>query len=222
MFVKELWRYPVKSMAGERLEHVQLDKLGFAGDRKVLVVDSRGHVATSRTFPELLGLKAVLGPENQPLINGYPWNSPDALALVHKAVNRNAELIEYEGPERFDVLPLLVATDGAITDFGHDSRRLRSNIVVGGVEGLDERSWPGKSLRINNALIGIQDLRGRCVMTTFDPDTLKQDTRILKEIVQKFGGKLALNCFVIRGGTLNLGDSVELLAQLPSDLSTRP
>jgi uncharacterized protein len=222
MFVKELWRYPVKSMAGERLEHIQVDELGFAGDREVLVVDSRGNVATSRTFPDLLGLKAVIGGDDIPLVNGHPWNSPDALALVRKAVNPDAELIEYEGPERFDVLPLLVATDGAIAAFGHDGRRLRPNIIVGGVEGLEERTWPGKFLGIGEVVIGIQDLRGRCVMTTFDPDTLKQDTRVLKEIVQKFGGKLALNCFVMHGGKLHIGDTVNFLTDPPSDLPTAP
>jgi len=59
--------------------------------------------------------------------------------------------------------------------------------------------------------IGVQNLRGRCVMTTFDPDTLEQDHNVLKEIVRKFDGDLALNCFVIRGGTLHEGDPVNLL-----------
>ncbi len=215
MFVKELWRYPVKSMAGERLDEIQLEELGFVGDRNVLVVDARGHVATSRTFPALLGLKGTLGPDGQALIDGHAWNSPEALALVRKAVGPGAELVHDEGPERFDILPLLVATDGAISAFGHDSRRLRSNIVVGGVDGLDERSWPGKFLRIGDVVIGVQDLRGRCVMTTFDPDAMRQDPGILKEIVQKFGGRLALNCYVVQGGKLRVGDPIELLARQP-------
>jgi MOSC domain-containing protein len=104
-----------------------------------------------------------------------------------------------------------VATDGAIDAFGHDGRRLRPNIVVGGVEGLAERSWPGKCLRIGKVLIGVQDLRGRCVMTTFDPDTLEQNHGVLKEIIQKFDGQLALNCYVIRGGEIRVGEPVELL-----------
>jgi uncharacterized protein len=108
-------------------------------------------------------------------------------------------------------LPLLVATDGAIDAFGHDGRRLRPNLVIGGVDGLAERTWPGKCLRIGDVAIGVQDLRGRCVMTTFDPDTLKQDHRILKEIVQQFDGELALNCFVIRGGMVRVGEPVELM-----------
>jgi uncharacterized protein len=211
MHVKEIWRYPVKSMAGERLDRAQIDKLGLAGDRKVLVCGATGRVTTSRTHPKLLGLKGSLGPDGQPHIAGHPWNAPEALALIRAAVGPAANPIYYEGPERFDVLPLLVATDGAIDAFGHDGRRLRPNIVVGGVEGLAERSWPGKCLRIGKVLIGVQDLRGRCVMTTFDPDTLEQNHRVLKEIVQTFDGELALNCYVIHTGQIHVGDAVQLL-----------
>ncbi len=132
MHVKEIWRYPVKSMAGERLSGVQIDKLGVAGDRKVLVRGGNGHVVTSRTHHQLLGLKGTLGADGQPQISGHVWDSPEALALVRKAVGADAELFYCDGPERFDVLPLLVATDGAISYMGLDSRRLRPNIIVGG------------------------------------------------------------------------------------------
>jgi uncharacterized protein len=107
----------------------------------------------------------------------------------------------------------LVATDGAFAAFGHDGRRLRPNIVIGGVEGLAERSWPGQCLRIGDVIIWIQDLRGRCIMTTFDPDSLKQDRRVLTGIVQKFDGTLALNCDVIQGGEIRVGDAVELVPE---------
>jgi uncharacterized protein YcbX len=213
MYIKELWRYPVKSMAGEKLTGVSLGDLGFAGDRKVLVVGPSGRILTSRRYHKLLGLHGTLGEDGQPLIDGLPWNSEQALQLVQETTIPDAQLVAYEGPERFDILPLLVATDGAIEAFGHDARRLRPNIIVGGVEGLAERSWPGKCLRIAEALIGIQDLRGRCVMTTYDPDSLEQDPGVLKEIVRKFGGELALNCFVMRGGELRVGEAVELAAE---------
>ena len=57
----------------------------------------------------------------------------------------------------------------------------------------------------------MQDLRSRCVMTTFDPDTLEQDLQVLRGIAQNFGGKLALNCYVIRGGEIRVDDRVELV-----------
>jgi len=125
-------------------------------------------------------------------------------------VGEGTRLVHDEAAYRFDILPLLVATDGAIQAFGYDGRRLRPNIVISGVEGLAERSWERQCLRIGDVMIGIEDLRMRCVMTTFDPDTLEQDTDVLKGIVRKFGGKLALNCYVIEGGEIAVGETVEL------------
>jgi uncharacterized protein YcbX len=106
-----------------------------------------------------------------------------------------------------------VATDGAVERLGYDRRRLRPNIVISGVEGLTERQWEGLRLRAGGTIIGVRDLRQRCVMTTFDPDTLEQDVEVLKRIHREFDGRLALNCYVLRGGTLSIGDAVELLAE---------
>lgn len=105
MHVKEIWRYPVKSMAGESLDLVNIDELGLADDRKVLVCDANGRVLTSRSHHKLLGLKGSLGADGQAHIDGHLWNAPEALALVRGAAGPGADLIHYEGPERFDVLP---------------------------------------------------------------------------------------------------------------------
>jgi predicted small metal-binding protein len=118
------------------------------------------------------------------------------------------------------MLPLLVATDGAIAAFGRDGRRLRPNLVIGGVTGLEERRWPGSRLRIGEVVIEVDSLRGRCVMTTVDPDSLEQDPGVLRDIVERFGGRLALNCAVLRGGTIRVGQPVELVdATAPEPLS---
>ena len=212
MHVAELWRYPVKSMAGEPLEQVIVGPLGLEGDRVVHIEDARRRVVTARTHPRLLGHKAVLDFAREPLVDGRPWREPTVLADVERIVGPGARLVRDESAVRFDVLPLLVATDGAIKAFGHDGRRLRPNLIIAGVEGLEERTWPGRCLRIGEVVIGLDDLRGRCVMTTFDPDTLEQDRRVLTAIVKRFGGKLALNARVLRGGPVRRGDEVELFS----------
>ena len=119
-------------------------------------------------------------------------------------------LAAHDAREGFDVLPLLVATDGAIAALGVDHRRLRPNIVIAGVEGLAERAWPGRKLRIGDAVIAVAKLRGRCVMTTYDPDTQEQDMSVLRRIVKEFGGRMALDCDVVEGGVVAVGDRVEL------------
>jgi uncharacterized protein YcbX len=209
MFVKELWRYPVKSLAGERVNEAELSTLGIPGDRTVLVL-RRGRVATSRTYPKLLGLHGTLGADGVPRIDGHTWDSGEALALVRGAVGTDAEVMRYEGEERFDILPLLVATDGAIAHQGIDGRRLRPNIVVGGVEGLGERDWPGRALHIGDAVLRPEQLRGRCIMTTYDPDTLEQDVEVLRRIGRELNGTMGLDTAVERGGLIRIGDPVEI------------
>lgn len=211
MYVKELWRYPVKSMAGERVEQAALNTLGIPGDRTVLVL-RRGRVATSRTYPRLLGLHGTLGSDGITRIDGHAWDSAEALALVRAAVGPDAELMRYEGEERFDILPLLVATDGAIAHQGIDGRRLRPNLVVGDVPGLAERDWPGQRLHIGSAVLHPEQLRGRCIMTTYDPDTLEQDVNVLKRIGRELDGTMGLDTSVERGGVVRVGDVVEVLS----------
>ena len=211
MKVTEIWRYPVKTMGGEKLQRVHMGPLGIDGDRVVHVEDTQGRVITSRSHPRFLGRKGTLGVDGAPLVDGQPWNSPEVAAEVVDIAGPGAKLVRYDGAERFDVLPLLVATDGAIAAFGHDHRRLRPNIVIGGVEGLTEREWPGGCLRIGKVLIGVQDLRLRCIMTSYDPDTLVQEKEITRNIYRRFDGKLALNCFVIEGGEIAVGDEVQLV-----------
>jgi len=129
-------------------------------------------------------------------------------------------LVRDETLERFDVLPLLVATDGAIAAFGLDRRRLRPNLLIGGVDGLEERAWPGRYLRIGEVIIRVQNLRARCVMTTFDPDTLAHDPEVLRDIVRRFDGRLALNCDVVHGGAIQVDQKVEIFATVEKARAT--
>lgn len=200
-------------MAGERLQRARVSSSGIAGDRVVQVRNALGRIVTARTHPGLLGHRATLD-TGEPMVDGRPWTDPEVLAEVRQIAGAGAQLVRFDGVERFDVLPLLVATDGSIDAFGQDSRRLRPNIVISGVDGLAERTWPGRQLRIGETIIQVQDLRGRCVMTTFDPDTLTPSPQVLRDIVKRFDGKLALNCDVLEGGVIRVGQEVELVPAL--------
>ena len=211
MYVAEIWRYPVKSMAGEQLQTARLTEAGIDGDRVIQVRNAHGRTITSRTHPALLGHRGTLDERGNPLIDGQPWTEPKVLAAIQQIAGPGAQLVRDDSLDRFDILPLLVATDGAVSAFGRDRRRLRPNIVVGGVSGLEEREWQGGELLIGDVVIGIQDLRARCIMTTYDPDSLAHDPSVLRDIVKRFGGKLALNCDVVRGGVIQVNQEVEFL-----------
>jgi uncharacterized protein YcbX len=211
MQLDAIWRYPVKSMAGEQLRRTALGAQGIPGDRLVHAVDARGRVATSRARPKLLLHKGTLGGDGGALVDGRPWFDPSVAHDVEEAVGPGAQLVPYDGLDRFDVLPLLVITDGALAAFGRDLRRLRPNLIIGGVEGLAERDWPGRTIAIGEARIRLASRRQRCIMTTFDPDTAVQDREVLLDIHRRFGGELALDAEVTTPGHIAVGDTVMLV-----------
>ena len=211
MRVKELWRYPVKSLRGQQLAEADVSRNGIAGDRRVAVVSSEGRIITSRTKPQLLGLQGGIGADGEPTVNGWAWHTQEAARLVQQATGIESPLVPMSDDEAFDVLPLLVATDGAVNYLDIDSRRLRPNTLIADVPGLAEREWPGGTLIIGPVRIRVVKLRERCVMTTFDPDTLRQDLNVLRRIVDKLGGTMALDCAVEEPGLIRLGDPVSFL-----------
>jgi uncharacterized protein YcbX len=208
MHVAEIWRYPVKSMRGERLEETELLAAGIPGDRVVQVRAPDGRMLTARNYPDLLGLSGTLGAGGEPLVDGIPWDDPRSLRAVRLRAWDGASLARDESLERFDVLPITVATDGAAEAIGIDVRRLRPNILVAGVDGLAERDWVGLRIRIGEAVLQVVKLRSRCVMTTFDPDTLEPDPSILRRIVENFEGLAALDCAVLEPSRIAVGDDV--------------
>jgi uncharacterized protein YcbX len=209
MYVKGLWRYPVKSLGGEPLVTAELTSDGIPGDRVVHVQGDRGPI-TGRSRHGLLTIPASTGPDGQPLVDGRAWDSPSAAEIVRAEAGGDARLTAYLGPERFDILNLLVATDGVVDELGIDVRLLRPNILIGDLPPDAESTWPGRALAIGDALIGVYALRQRCIVTTVDPDTGARDVSVLRRIHERFGSRVALDCWVIEPGTIAVGDRVEL------------
>lgn len=60
--IKEIWRFPVKSMAGERVERAELTSAGLCGDRALALLDvTSGKIASAknvRDFPDLMSCRA--------------------------------------------------------------------------------------------------------------------------------------------------------------------
>ena len=177
----------------------------------VHVVGPRGPL-TGRTRHGLLTVSATTGPDGVPRVDGHRWDSDEAGRIIAAHAGVGARLVADTSPARFDVLNLLVATDGAVARLGHDVRRLRPNIVLSGVPADFEPRLPGRALRVGDALIGVYSLRQRCIVTTIDPDTGAQELDVLRRIHQEFDGEIALNCWVIQPGRIAIGDEVEVVA----------
>jgi uncharacterized protein YcbX len=212
MHVSEIWRYPVKSLKGERLNEAEITKLGIPGDRQITVIRTiNGRFLTSRSRPKLLGLQGSINADGVPTINGHLWDSNEALQLVREAAGEPVTLEQIPAPQAFDVLPLLVATDGAARYLNIDHRRLRPNILLADVPDLEERNWPGRVIAIGDVRIHAEKLRDRCVMTTFDPDTQAQDPSVLMRIISELDGSTALDSSIITPGKIRVGDAAHII-----------
>ena len=88
MHVAEIWRYPVKSMAGESLAAARITSLGIVGDRQVQVYNADELVVTARTHPRLLGHHATLDDSGEPRVDGRPWTDPSRAG--RRAADRGA------------------------------------------------------------------------------------------------------------------------------------
>ncbi len=66
-------------------------------------------------------------------------------------------------------------------------------------------------MQIGPVIIGLKDLRTRCIMTTFDPDAGQQDLTVLHRIRKELDGRLGLNSGVVSPGRVTVGDAVELI-----------
>jgi hypothetical protein len=208
--VSALWRYPVKSLRGERLARANMLTDGVEGDRRVRIVDGRKRIS-ARTVPRLLGLEATIGADGEPRIDGARWDEPEALEAVQQLAGVGAALIRDDTVHRFDAAPILVVTDGALEALGEDRRRFRANIVISGAEELEERDWVGSRLRAGGAELLVREHCERCLVTSIDPDTLEIEPAILTRIRREFNALMGVYCEVAVPGEAAQGDPVELL-----------
>jgi uncharacterized protein YcbX len=210
MRIGELWRYPVKALRGEALEHAALDEDGVRGDRLLRVDDEDGKTITARTARSLLALRGGIDENGEPLIDGRPWRDAESLNAVRAASGPAAQLAPTDGGKRYDAAPILVLTDGGLAQLGVDRRRFRPNIMLEGVDGPQERDWVGRRLRAGSALLFVREPCERCVVTTIDPDTLEVDPEILRRTRLELGGMMGVYCDVLVPGEVSVGDEVEL------------
>lgn len=226
MRVVELWRYPVKSMQGERLARATVTATGFEGDRRWGVRDrATGKVLTAKRVPELLQASASWV-EERPVVT-LPGDHTDVaawlgrdVALVEAAADgrgtyeinedpfdEDSALLEWNGPKgsfhdsnRTQVHLLSTASVGP-----WDVRRFRPNVVV---DGGGEVDLVGATLRLGTAVLSVVKPTARCVLTTrAQPGGIARDPEVLKTILRA-GGDLGISCHVLQPGEVHVGDEV--------------
>ena len=235
MRVLELWRYPVKSLQGERLDSVTVTSDGLEGDRRFAIYDvETGFGLTARRVPELLFASARLrddGGVEITLPDGSPARDDDALSAW---LGRRVELRSADGetPRRYEI-PIVdferetehdwAAFEGAPGAF-HDSRSARVSLVSTGtlgswdrrrfrsnvlLDGSGEDALVGSRVALGEAVIEIGKRIERCVMTTrAQPGGIERDLGVLRTIARERDACLAVGALVSRPGRVSVGDSV--------------
>jgi uncharacterized protein YcbX len=218
--VVELWRYPVKSMAGERLESCAITEHGLEGDRRWAFIDRSpnrdGKWFNIKQHAPLMTYRARLAGDSLELV------SPDGAAVdlhrdllprFEKEGSRPLELRELPGAN-FDDSHVLIVNMASVQAFALetgiplDHRRFRANLYVEGLEPEEELRWLGRVIHAGDAELEVTDRCERCKVITMDPDTTEATPDILRVLVERHDERMGVYCRVVRPGRLAVGDFV--------------
>jgi uncharacterized protein YcbX len=237
--VEAIYRYPVKSMRGERLEVARLGWHGLDGDRRLAfrrIDDPSGFpwLSASR-LPDLL-LFAPQG--NEDGAQGDPpthVRTPDGADMPVFGEDLAAEVGRRHGaPVQmvrldhgiFDEASISVITLDTVREVGRlagrslDVRRFRPNIVIRSLRSVpfQEDEWLGGVLSFGEGdespaiTVTMRDVR--CSMVNLDPDSARPAPEVLKAVVRAHQNTAGIYGTVTRSGELAVGQAILLHAAI--------
>ena len=238
--VGQLWRYPVKSLGGERVDRVVVGEHGVEGDRQWALFDvGTGFGLTARRVPELLLASArrtgtgveVLLPEGPATADDEVLSAWLGRPVALRPASATGGRPRYESPDDDEAaaegpVPGWYPWRGAAGAF-HDDPDARVSLVstgtLGGwdarrfranvvLDGAGEDALVGRRVRCGDAELRLTAPIPRCVMVT-RPQTggLPRDTDVLKRVHRERGGVLAVGALVERAGAVVAGDPLVVL-----------
>jgi MOSC domain-containing protein len=210
--VIQLWRYPVKSMAGEPLAEADVYWHGIRGDRRYALVQpelihSDFPWLTIRERAELVRYRPRLVTPEKPDASRVVVRTPDGeeLDVVELADTLGARSIKLNRGA-FDSAPLSLISLGTVGEL--DTRRFRMNLVIDAPDAFAEDAYIGHTLRIGGLRLRVDRPDSRCTIITTDPDTGERDPAILKEYGRTHNACAGVYCSVIEPGRVAVGDEV--------------
>ncbi len=237
--VEAIFRYPVKSMAGERLEAAHLGWHGLDGDRRMALrrVDERGGFPwlTATRLPGLLRFTPN-NPDGGPGSLPTHVRTPDGDALPVFGEDLAAEIGRRHGaPVQmmqlrhgiFDDASVSVIASDTVREIGRlagrslDVRRFRPNVVVRLLRPVpfQEDEWVGGMLAFGEgedaAAMAVTMRDERCAMVNFDPDSASSAPEVMKAVVRANQNNAGIYGTVTRAGRLAVGQPVMLGTDSP-------
>jgi uncharacterized protein len=233
--ISAIFRYPVKSMAGELLDVARLGWHGVEGDRRLAfrrLADKSGFPwLTASKLPQLLLYKPFRLDKNYceqlpthvrtPGGNEFELQSEELREELSSRYGGDLELMNLKHGI-FDEACVSVISLGTVSSVERESgrdidvRRFRPNIVIetGSGKSFEEDSWVGRTMLFGEANIGAAvriTLRDeRCVMVNFDPDTAERDSNVMKTVVRMNENCAGAYGTVVKAGELRVGQVVTL------------
>jgi uncharacterized protein YcbX len=232
--IEAIFRYPVKSMGGERLEAAELGWHGLEGDRRLAFrrVDDRSRFPflTAGKLPDLV----LFAPHRQDGASGdLPTHvrTPDGEELPLFGEELAAEVGRRHGsPVQmmqmkhgiFDEASLSVIALDTMQEIGRlagrslDIRRFRPNVVVRALRPVpfQEDEWVGGVLTFGEGddapaiAVTMRDLR--CSMLNIDPDSASTAPEVMKAVVRANQNNAGIYGTVTRTGRLAVGQTIRL------------
>ncbi|WP_186420547.1 MOSC domain-containing protein [Bosea sp. CS1GBMeth4] len=230
--VAELWRYPVSSMAGERLALAQVEAGGVAGDRIWGLLDAAtGRIASPGREKHFLGVPRayarVTGDGVALSLDGERWAGPEDAALLEglsRAFGFAPVLKPFDAVAsggfrpRYEHAPIHLVTSAAIRSLERelpgsliDARRFRPNLLIDWPDGIDaipEHGWIGREIRIGDVVLKGREPCGRCGFITIAQEGLPQDVEILRAVVKRHERNFGIYCDVVKPGEIAAGATV--------------
>ena len=225
--VAALWRYPVKSMAGEALPEAEVGFHGVAGDRRWAFVRpglerSDFPWMTIRERSDMLHYRPSFEDPSRPDDSRTLVETPSGRSLdvadpaLAEDIAPGVRVIKL-GRGAFDAFPLSLISRQSVAalsaSVGRELavERFRANVVVDVSEPFEEESWIGRVVVLGGVRMRIDARDSRCVITNVDPETAERDPRVLKTIGREREACMGVYGSVVEPGVVAVGDPVTLV-----------
>ncbi|HEV2499365.1 MAG TPA: MOSC N-terminal beta barrel domain-containing protein [Terriglobia bacterium] len=229
--IRQLARFPVKSMRGEALPATKITLQGVPGDRRYAFVQTASRSSfpwfTAREMPELLcyrtSVEATDSPDAAVTVttpSGQIWRieSEELRRELEARSGREIFLLrDHRGS--YDAAPVSLISCQTVARIAEESGtqedpwRFRPNLLIDltGGDAFHELSWVGRILRVGDeARIAITETDQRCMMITLDPATAKASPAVMKYVTQQHGQSAGVYATVIKPGEVRLADPVTI------------
>jgi len=232
--VEAIFRYPVKSMAGEQLESAQLGWHGIEGDRRLAFrrVNDRSGFSwlTASKLPELLLFTPIRDGSAQddlpthvrtPYSQELPIFGDELAAEVGRRYGSPVQMLQMRHGIFDDACISVIASSTVreITQLagqGPDVRRFRPNIVFQLLQGVpfQEGQWLGRTLEFGEGdeapAVSVTMHDVRCSVVNLDPDSASSAPEVLKAVVRVNQNHAGIYGTITRTGRITSGQSIFL------------